>query len=755
VADLAVPGALHMAVLRSPHASARILSIDHRAVAACPGVVDVITADDLHALPGPIPLYRPHARLRARTPHPLARERVRYVGEPVAAVLAVDPGVVADALDAIVVSYAVESSVTDPIDALQAGAPLVHPELGSNVAAEMGESTGEPATAFREAEHVVRVRLRMGRQSPQPLEPRAVVAQWSRADAMLTVWDTTQSAQMVRRVLAYLLRLGENQVRVIAPDVGGGFGGKNRVYPEELLVAFLALRHGRAVRWVASRHEDLLAMYQEREQVQEGELALRADGTILGLRISYVDAAGAYTPFGLVTSHMTAMKAVGPYRIKNFEYRYRVVYTNKPGLAPYRGAGQPQGAFLIERLMDRAARALGLDAATLRLRNMVTAAEQPYDSGLRRDGRPLVYDGGDYPRAFRRALELIGYERFSATRDRNGDRVQGVGAALALEVGSTGTAESARVVIEPSGGVTVFSGGSNLGQGLETALAQVCADYLGVTPGRVRVVLGDTLLAPTGGGSFASRSAVAGGNAVAIAARRVRLKLLAVAAHFLEASVADLEIGAEAVSVRGMPDRAIPIGAVAEAVTYPNFSARWRWPQDRALPWGDEPGLEDSAAFRPDFTFGYSAHAAIVEVDRETGAIEVKAYAVVHDSGRVLNADVVAGQMAGAVAQGLGGALWEEIVHDDNGQALTASLMDYALPRAAQVPAIVLDHLETPAPNPLGVKGAGEGGIIPVAAVIASAVDDALTPWGIFCDRTPITSERLWSQIQQAGRIDE
>jgi CO/xanthine dehydrogenase Mo-binding subunit len=751
VADVTLPGTLHLAVLRSPHAAARILSVNRDLLARRPGIVDVVTAADLEGLPGPIPLYRPHPRLRARTPCPLARGRVRYVGEPVAAVLADDPGRAADALDARAVDYAIAPAVVDPVAALDPGAPLVHPELESNLAAEIAESIGDPEAAFRAADTVVRVALRLGRQSPQPLEPRAVLAQYSRAEAMLTVWDTTQSPPMVRRILAYLLRLPESQVRVIAPDLGGGFGGKNRFYPEEFLAAFLALRHRRPVRWVAGRHEDLLAMYQEREQVQEGELALRADGTVLGLRISYVDAAGAYTPFGIVTSHMTAMKAVGPYRIANFAYRYRVAYTNKPGLAPYRGAGQPQGAFLIERLMDRAAGALGVDPAALRLRNMVTSAEQPYDSGLRRDGRPLVYDGGDYPRAFGRALELIGYARLRA----NGagalacGRRRGVGAVLALEVASTGTAESARVEIEPTGAVTVASGAVNLGQGLATALAQVCADHLGVDPGRVRVALGDTALAPAGGGSFASRSAVAAGNAVALAAHRVREKLLAAAAHFLEAAPGDLEIAGETVAVRGLAERAIPIAAVAEAVAYPNFGARWRWPQDRAFPWGDEPGLQAAAAFRPDFTFGYGAHAAVVEVDPETGAVAVTDYAVVHDSGRVLNPAIVAGQVAGAVAQGLGGALWEEVVHDAQGQPLTASLMDYALPRAAEVPALRLDHLETPAPNPLGVKGAGEGGIIPVAAAIAAAVDDALAPWGVFCDRTPLTAVRLWAALQR------
>lgn len=752
VADLALADALHMAVVRSPHAAARIAGVDTGRARPMEGVVDVVTRADLCDLPGPIPLYRHHPRLQARTPYPLAGDRVRYAGEPVAVVLATDARCAGDACEAVAVDYRVEGAVTDPVAALDPGSPLVHPDLATNLAAEVHERIGDPEGALRAAHRVARVRLRIGRQSPQPLEPRAVLARWSSADAMLTVWDSTQSAPMARRVLAHLLRLPERQVRVIAPDIGGGFGGKNRFYPEEFLAAFLTIRHGRPVRWSASRREDLLAMYQEREQVQEGELAVAADGTILGLRIDYVDAAGAYTPFGLVTSHMTAMKAIGPYRIRNFEYRYRVAYTNKPGLAPYRGAGQPQGAFLIERLIDRAARELGLEPAAVRLRNMVTREEQPYDTQLRREGRPLVYDGGDYPRAFRRALELVGHDGFRARQAaaRRAGRCLGLGAVLAIEVASTGMAESARVVVEPSGAVSVASGAANIGQGLETALAQICADGVGVHPDRVSVVLGDTALAPPGAGSFASRSAVAAGNAVALAARRVREKLLAVAAHFLEASPADLEIADGRVAVRGLPDRAIPIGAVAEAVTYPNFSPRWRWPQDRAYPWGDEPGLEAVGAFRPDFTFSYGAHAAVVEVDPETGLVHVRSYVVVHDCGRVLNPEVVAGQVVGAVAQGLGGALCEEVVHDEAGQVLSGTLMDYALVRAADVPAVILDHLETPGPNPLGVKGAGEGGVIPVAAVVAAAIDDALAPWGIFCDRTPMTPERIWACVQAA-----
>ncbi len=492
------------------------------------------------------------------------------------------------------------------------------------------------------------------------------------------------------------------------------------------------------------------------QQIQHGELALRADGTILGLRVSYVDVAGAYTPFGIVTSNMTAMRAVGPYRIRDYEYRYRVVYAHKAGLAPYRGAGQPQGVYLIERLVDRAARELGVDPAELRLRNMITAAEQPWDTGLRRDDRPLVYDGGDYPRAFRRALDLVGHAGFAGeqARLRAGGRYIGLGVVPGIEVGSIGPPEAARVAIDRDGHVTVWAGGASIGQGLETVLTQVCADALGVRPERITVLLGDTAQLTSGGGSFASRGAVAAGNAVATAAARVRERALTIAAHVLEAAPADLEITDGRVAVRGAREGAISLGTLVEVMSQPILGAGRPWPATRPLPWDDTLGLEASAVHRPDFTYSYAVHAAVVEVDVATGVVDVLRYVVVHDCGKVLNPAIVGGQVTGGVAQGLGGALFEEIIHDGAGQNLSSTLMSYVLPRASQVPAITLDHLETPAANPLGVKGAGEGGVMPVAAAISAAVDDALAPWRTFCARTPLTPERVWTMIQAAARVN-
>lgn len=751
VGDDLPAGTLHMAVLRSPLAAATINRIDTAAALALPGVVDVLTAADLAALPGPIPLYTPHPALREKTPWPLARERVHYVGEPVAAVLATDRYAAEDGRDAIEVHYEQHPAAADPVAALAPEAPLVHPELGSNLAAEVAGRVGDPEAAFAAAEHVARVQLRMGRQSPQPLETRGLLAEWDPREELLTVHGSTQSAHMVRRILSYLLGLPEGSVRVLVGDVGGGFGGKNRFYPEELLAPFLAKKHACPVLWVADRYEDLLTMYQEREQVQTAELALRRDGTILGLRFSYIDDTGAFTPFGLVCSQMTAVNAVGPYRVPAVDFKYQVVYTHKAGMAPYRGAGRPQGTFLIERLMDRAAADLHLDPAELRLKNLVTAAEQPYDTGLVRDGRKMIFDGGDYPAALREALERIGYGAFPQRQAaaRTQGRYLGVGTAIAVEVASTNTAEGARVFVDRGGRVQVYTSACSAGQGLETVLAGVCAGHLGVRPEQVSVVMADTFRMPFGGGTWASRSAVSAGNAVAEAAMKVRERALLLAATFLEAASTDLELVDGAVRVVGAPEHSIPLAALAEVATYPNLNRTYRWSAGKDYPWGSDQGLDATAYFRPDFTYGYSAHAAVVAVEPDTGRVQVVEYVVVHDSGRVLSHAVVDGQVRGAVAQGIGAALLEEVVYDAAGQHLSASFGDYLLPTACDVPNIALGHLETPAPNPLGVKGAGEGGLIPGGAVICSAIDNALAGLGVFCDRIPVTPERLWHWLQR------
>jgi CO/xanthine dehydrogenase Mo-binding subunit len=498
VSDVRVPGVLEMAVKRSPYAAARILSVDVARARRLPGVVGVLTAVDLPDLPGPVALYVPAVGMKARTPFPLARGRVRYVGEPLAAVLAVDRAHAEDALDAIAVDYVPEPAVVDTLEALQPGAPLVHPDLGTNLAASVTGRVGGPDGAFRCAHHVARVELRLARQSPQPLEPRGIVASWDASEQRLTVWDSTQSPYMVRRILAYLLQLPEECIRVVACDVGGGFGGKNRFYPEEYLASYLAILYGR-------------------------------------------------------------------------------------------------------RLLDRAARDLGLDPVEIRLKNLITPDEQPYDTGLWRDCRRIVYDGGDYPAAYRRALEMIGYANFPVKKafGREHGRFLGIGTAVAIEVASTSTAEGARITVDRNGHVTVCTGAVRAGQGLERALVEICASRLGVPPRDVRVVMGDTLYMPFGDGTCASRSVVAAGNAVAAAADAVREKAVSLAAAFLEVAPSDLEVVGGVVRVRGTPSRAIELWVLAEASSYPNLHPRWRWPLDRSFPWGDASGLEAFAFFPP------------------------------------------------------------------------------------------------------------------------------------------------------------
>lgn len=755
VGDFSLPGMLHLAVLRSPHAHARILSIETAAARSAPGVVAVVTFADIAEIAQPIPLYQPNSALKPALPYPLAREKTRYVGEPVAAVVAESRYLAEDALELIEVAYEPLPAVASCQAALADGAPLVHEELGSNLAARLEVNTGGPVeAAFAQADVIVKARLTIGRQSPQPLETRGCLALWDPDDG-LSVWDATQSVHMVRRMYSTLLGLPEEKVRVRAPDVGGGFGGKNRFYPEEFLTGFLAMRTGRPVKWIADRREDLLAMYQERGQEHEAELALARDGTILGLRDSFWADQGAYTPFGVVIPMMTLSMLAGPYRVPAFHGVMHAVYTTRAGMAPYRGAGRPQASYVIERLLDLAARRLGMDPAELRLKNLVRPDQQPWNTGVIRDQNPVVYDGGDYPAALRQALDLIGHEEFRAAQReaRRQGRCLGLGTGVAVEMSAVGPTEGARVTVDPAGRVTVFTGAASQGQGSETTLAQVCAQRLGCSLADVRVVLGDTAGIAHGGGTWASRTAVAAGNAVGAAAAAVRRKAIALAAALLEVDPHDLIVAEGRVFVEGAPHRGLTLGELSRTASYPNFDPKLRWPGNKHLPWGDAPGLDATEWHKPDFTFGYVAQAAIVEVDPRTGMVQLQKVSVVHDCGRVLNPTVVEGQVCGALAQGIGGALYEEIVTDERGQVLTGSMMDYLMPTAAEMPGeIKLGHLVTPSANPEGVRGAGEGAIIPLAAVICGAVDDALSDWGVFCTQTPITPARLLQRLATGPR---
>lgn len=749
VGDVESAGTAHMAVLRSPHAHARIVRIDLSRARQQPGVIDALSFGDLGPQPPKLPMLVPHPALRAEMPYPLASDRVRYVGEPVAVVVAENPYLAEDALELIEVEYQPLSPALDGEAALEPGAPLLHGDIDSNLAATITHSVGDVDEAFAEADVTLRYSFRFGRLSGQPLETRGVLAicQRNRLGDSLTVWDSTQAPHSARGVLAGMLGLPQQTIRVIAPEVGGGFGIKNRFYCEEFLVPFLARRLGRPVRWIEDRREDLLTTYQAREQVHHLEVAARPDGTILGLRDRLTVNMGAYSAFGLVVPYNSSTQIVGPYRLPNLFIEMRAVYTNKPPMAPYRAAGRPPAVFAIERAMDLVARELDLDPAEVRAGNLIQPDEFPYNIRLLdRDGTSISYDSGNYPACLQQALELVdvqGFRREQAVARAEG-RYLGLGIGCYVESTGRGPFEGATVRVEPTGKVLVLTGAAPQGQSHETTLAQLCAERLGVELDDVTVVTGDTETIGMGVGTFASRTAVVAGNAVSQASHSVKEKALQVAAQLLEVSPDDLDLQAGQVRVRGAPDRQLSLAQVARVVTAP--------PPAFTFPEGLEPGLEATHYFHPTAnTYASGVHIATVEVDPETGKVDVLRYAVVHDCGTVINPMVVDGQVRGGVAQGLGNALYEEMIYDETGQPTTASFLDYLLPTAQEVPTIDLGHVETPSPlNPEGIKGAGEGGTMPVPAAIANAIDDALAPLGITVDRIPITPTRLLERIREA-----
>jgi len=755
VADVSLPGMAHAAFLRSAYAHARIVRVDVSGALAQPGVLDALSFAELGESTPTLPNLMPHKLLRPAMPYPLARDRVRYVGEPVAVVVAESRYQAEDAVDAIEVEYEGLPAVTEAEAALGPGAPLLHEHLKSNLAAQMTQTVGDPDGAFVRADVVVELPFRFERASAQPLETRGVVARYERsawsASGGFTIWASTQMPHNARRVLAGMLGLPVQAVRVIAPDIGGGFGVKIYCYPEEYLVAVLARRFGRPVRWIGDRREDLLASYQAREQTHHVQAAAARDGALLAVRNRFTVDIGAYCPWGLVVPFNAATTLPGPYRVPNYHVEMRAVYTNKPPMAPYRAAGRPPAVFAIERALDLIARELRMDPAQVRLRNFVQPNEFPYRLGLiDRDGQELTYDSGNYPACLRQALELIDYDGFRREQEaaRRQDRYLGLGIGCYVEATGRGPFEGATVRVEPSGKVLVLTGAAPQGQSHETTLAQLCADRLSVDLDDVTVIAGDTDAIGLGVGTFASRTAVVAGNAVSMAARTVREKALQVAAQLLEAGVDDLDLRAGVVRVRGVPDREVTLAKLAQVVTAP--------PPAFTFPEGLEPGLEATHYFHPiSNTYANGAHVATVEVDVETGVVRVLRYTVVHDCGTVINPVVVEGQIHGGVAQGLGNALYEELVYDEAGQPATTSYMHYLIPTAMEVPGITLGHETTPSPlNPEGIKGTGEGGTMPVPGVIANAIDDALAPLGVVVDRVPITPARLLAMIRAASTQD-
>ena len=744
--DLQLPDMLHAAVLRSPHAHARLMSIETTAARHLPGVVAVITADDLEGVVEPVPTRRETEADALQPPvHPvLARGKVCYVGQPVAIVVAQDSYLAQDAREMIQVDYAPLTAVIDPLEAVQADAPIVHQELGTNIALRTLNAGGDFAAALAQAEHIVRQRYRVQRLAPAPLETRGIVASYQPQEDVLTVWDSTQHPHTIRDHLATVLHRPESSIRVAAPDVGGGFGEKGGLYPEEIAMPYLAMRLGRPVKWVEERWENMLA-FHGRGHTVDVEAAVQRDGTLLGLRVQIVADLGAYflmsTPtVPLLASHRLA----GPYTTPAMHVEVRGVITNKPPTGAYRGAGGPEAAFCLERTIDLIAADLQLDPAAVRRKNFIPPEAFPYETPT-----GLTYDSGEYAKALDRALELSEYHRWRAqSRPPASPGAPLVGVGLATVVKGSGgrmppLTDHARVIIEPSGHITVHTGVSPHGQGSETTFAQVVADVLGVTPADVRVLHSDTAILPAGGGTAASRGLVAGGSALYAVLQEARQKLALIASHLLDCPVADVHFQDQRVSPQHQPEQQVPFSRLAAAAY-----------DDKLLPPGVQPGLD----FRGSHTIRYSpyafgAHVAVVEVSQETGAVSVLHYVAVHDAGRIINPLLAAGQVHGALAQGIGQALLEGMVYSPEGQPVTGSLLDYALPRASNTPAFTLDTLETPSPlNPLGVKGIGELPTLAAPVAIANAIMDALSHVGVRHIDTPLTPAKIWQAMQEQGQ---
>ena len=736
VDDLKIGDCLHVAVLRSPHAHARIRAIDGTPARKVPGVVTVVTGADLGAANAPLPTFAPHPALgRPCGIRPLATDRVRFVGEPVAAVVATDVYRARDAVDLVAVEYEPLPALVDVETALAPGAPRVHEELPGNVAAEWRQRVGDPDAAIRAADVVVRTRFRQARGGAHPLEPRGIVARWD--DGRLTVWAAIQMVHRHRGMIAEQLGLPEARVRVIAPaDVGGGFGTKGMYYPEYIVVAALARMLGRPVKWIEDRREHTLVAVVEREQIHDLEIAVARAGRLLALRDNFVHDMGAYTVAGLNLLQNTMIHSLGTYLIPNVDLGFRGVMTHTTPAGAYRGAGRPQGAAVIERAMDAVARELGIDPIELRRRNLIPADRHPYTTGLITAGRgPVVYDSGDYPRCMEAALEALDLPaaRREQARLRAEGRYLGIGVANYVEATATVPHEAVTVRVAADGRVTVITGAAPQGQGHVTMFSRLVGSLLGIDPEKIEVITGDTGQIPEGGGTYGSRTAAIGGSAALLASRAVRDKALRIAAHLLEAASTDIVCANGKFSVKGLPTRALGWADVAAAAH-----------AGGAL--GETLGLEDMHVFTvSQSAFANGTHAVVIEVDPDTGAVSVRRWIVAHDCGHVLEPGIVDGQIRGAVVQGLPDALNEQLAHDETGQRLTATLMDYTLATAADAPPIFeIRHLESPTPlNPLGAKGAGEGGIMPVHPLIAQAIEDALAPFGARVTRVPVTRAEI------------
>ncbi len=763
--DIDRPGQLAAAVVRSAYANARIRSIDTTAARAAKGVRLVLTGHDLGALNDPLPLLGPNPALIApKTQRPLATDRVHYVGEAVALVIAESRYLAEDAAAKVDVDYEPLDAVVE-LEGAASSAALVHDDVEGNLAGVVRDSIGDPDGAFRSAPHVERLKLSLERSTASPIEGRAVLAEWDSYRRHLMVWDSTQAPVAIKHGLCKMLNLSQEQVDVVAPDVGGGFGAKIMLfYPEELLIPYAAVQLGCAVKWTEDRWEHFVSANQERGQVHEAEVAFDDEGVILAVRTKFLHDTGAYIPYGIAVPANTLTHVLGQYRIKHYEAEGRILYTNKTPVSPYRGAGRPHAVFTMERLICAVARKTGLEPHEVRRRNLIHSDEFPYETGLHIDA-PVRYDSGNYEAALEEAIKLLDPEGFR--REQESARKQGrhLGMGMGTYVEATGPApyESCRAKVTEAGHVVFDLAVVSQGQGHETSMAQIAADVLEVPLDSVVIREGDTSRVEDGIGTFGSRSLLLAGNAVAVAARDLRQQLTSYAANLFECDPADIEVNEGWFQVAGSPDKTVSLSALAamaNAFGYPGQRSR-----------DDNPGLLQTLQSRADASrsvapifeargyfgagqqlYGSGVHAATVEVDPDTGRVKILKYVLVHDCGRMINPAIVEGQLFGGLLQGIGGALLEKLEYDDSGQPRSTSFMDFRLPTIDDLPEVLIGHVETPSPlNPLGVKGTGEAGVVPVSAVLAEAIEDALSPFGVAVTSMPMLPADVAALVQSKG----
>ncbi|HVO88434.1 MAG TPA: xanthine dehydrogenase family protein molybdopterin-binding subunit [Casimicrobiaceae bacterium] len=752
VDDIKLPGALHVAFVRSPHAHALIRSIDFSDALALPGVIAVYGARDLAGTLAQqrLPLAFPEGKLSAEAmPFILACDEACYVGEAIAMVVATSRYIADDAIDRVVVDYDVQPALVDPREAIADGAPPACSTIASNLFTRFTVGYGECDQSFASAAHVLSDTLFQHRGVAHPMEGRGILAHVDPGTETLTLWSSTQLAHELRDNVAEMLNRPVDKVRVIVPDVGGGFGAKFMVYPEEIAVAAAAVLLGRPVKWIEDRREHFVSAIQERDQYWQIEIAVDADGVLRGVRGQLVHDQGAYAPHAITVPYNSASSLPGPYVLPAYALDVLIVRTNKPPVIPVRGAGYPQGTFAMERMLDLVADKLGIDRAEVRRRNLIPASRMPYPVGLiNRAGNPVVYDSGDYPTCQSKGLEAADYAGFRARQEaaRRAGRWIGIGMSHGLKCTGRGPYETATVRVAPTGRVLLYTGAHAMGQGIETALAQICCDQLGVSIDDIDVTCGDTAFVSSGIGGYASRQAIIAGSSVQLAAQAVREKALKVAGQLLGADK-DLVLANGAVHVAGRPDLAVSLGRIAVALR----GAAGYW-----FPEGVEVGLEATRHFRVDaMTYANGFHVCEVEIDIGTGHVHVTRYIAVQDSGKIVNPLLAEGQIVGGIVHGIGNALFERMAYDSSGQPITTTFADYLLPTSTEVPHIEVLTNETLSPlNPMGMKGVGEVSVLPVTAAIASAIDDALRPLGVRVREVPLSPVRLLEMILDTTSAD-